>query len=299
MVKLSTNFKPILMIAGAAMLWWSCGEQSVRSSEEMSDMDVDSTRTSIVNVSGKLFSIPSPIQTAILIKDSKTPYNRDVLNDPKNVSNYASNTSRALNLGVYGTEMAYTSLFDDGQASLRYYKAVDELANGLGIKGAIDAALVQRLGANVGNSDSLLILSGKFYEEADRYLKENERYDIAALVLAGGWVESSYLTALAAKGGNMEAKQRLAEQYGAVKTLSEVLKSVADSEFAKGAFMKGIEELETIYSQLEVKYTYMEPVTNPEKKLTVIKSETKFEMNDEQVQLISDKINALRAEIIR
>ncbi len=288
-----------LTVIAAGILLSSCGEQSVRSSDDMLDVHVDSVKTSIVNVSGKLFSIPSPIQTAILIRDSKSPYDKSVLNKPQNASNYQTNTLRAINLGVYGTEMAYASLFDDGQSALQYYKAVDMLATELGIKGAIDQDLVYRLGANAGNSDSLLILSGRFYEEADNYLKVNERFDIAALVLTGGWIESTYLTALTANKGNQQARDRLAEQKSAIKTLTEVLNTAADAEFRKGDILKSIEELKTMYNDVNSRYTFQDPVTDENKKKTIIHSETKFELSDEQLASITEKIKALRTQIIQ
>jgi len=287
------------MVIAAGVLISSCGEQSVRSSDEMLDVELDSAKTSIINVSGKLFSIPSPIQTAILIRDSKSPYDKSVLNNPQNASKYQTNSLKAINLGVFGTEMAYASLFDDGQSALQYYKAVDMLANDLGIKGAIDQDLVYRLGANAGNSDSLLILSGRFYEEADNYLKVNERFDIAALVLTGGWIESTYLTALTANNGNQQARDRLAEQKTAIKTLSDVLVTATDPEFQKGDILKAIEELQMIFNELQAKYTFREPVTDAAKKTTVIHSESKYEMSDEQLATITEKITALRTQIIQ
>lgn len=295
---LKNQSKPLFAILSAALFLASCGEQTVQKSDDVSVVEIDSTKTSIVNVSGKLFSIPSPIQTAILIRDSKTPYNADVLNNPQNASNYSTNVAMAINLGIYGTEMAYASLYDDGQSALRYYKVVDEMANELGIKGAIDQNLVNRLGNNIGNADSLLFLSGRFYEEADIYLKANDRLEIAALVLLGGWIESSYLTALAASNGNTEARTRLAEQQNSIKTLTKVLETVGSTEFAKGPIMKSIKELNGLYSELRMSYTYVAPVTNAETKTTVIASESTYDISNEQLAAITEKLNALRSQVI-
>jgi hypothetical protein len=281
-----------------ALLVSACGEQSVQKSDDLTVVKIDSTKTSIVNVSGKLFSIPSPIQTAILIRDSDAPYQSEVLNSPANAQNYATNTARAINLGVYGTEMAYASLFDDGQSALKYYKVVDDMANELGIKGAIDAGLVARLGSNIGNADSLLILSGNFYKAADTYLKENDRLEIAALVLLGGWVESSYLTALSANAGDAGARTRLAEQKNAVKTLATVLETVAGKEFTKGEIMQSIRELNGLFGEITTTYAFVAPVTNPETKTTKIASKTNYEISDAQVVAITEKLNALRTQII-
>lgn len=280
-------------------VFFSCDEQTVGRNGDLKNIQLDSTKTNLVSVAGKLFSIPSPIQTAILIKKSNTPYNRQALNDPANVSNYSTKNLQALNMGIYGTEMAYTSLYDDSQWSLRYYKAVENLADELEIKGALNPSLVKRLGNNLGNTDSLLFLSGKFYAAADTYLKENERYDLAALILTGGWVEASYLTALSANTGNEDARKRLAAQKKTVTTLCEVLQSVADKQFNSGTTMTQLDSLKIIYRSVKQDYTYKKPETNPETKTTVINSESNFQLTDDELADITGRIERIRASIIQ
>ena len=280
-----------------SILMISCDEETVSSNSDIKNVALDSTKTSFVNIAGKLFSIPSPIQTAILIKNSGIPYNREALNNPANTSNYVSKNSRALNLGIFGTDMAYSSLYDDSQQAIRYFKAVENLAEALEVKGALSPSLIKRLGTNVGNADSLLFLSGKFYEAADQYLKENERYDLAALILAGGWIEATHLTALAANTGNSEARQRLAEQKKAIGTLCDVLRSASDDAFKSGTTMVQLDSLNGIYRKVENDYTYKKPETDPERKITVITSQSSFDLTDEQLAEISKRIERIRASI--
>ena len=291
------TFFSILGLFGLSLS--SCDELTVSKNSELKNIEIDSTKTNLVNVAGKLFSIPSPIQTAILIKDSDVPYNREVLNDPASVTNYSTKNERALNLGVYGTEMAYTSLYDDNQWSLRYYKAIEKLSEELEIKGALSPTLVKRLGNNIGNTDSLLFLSGKFYEAADQYLKENERYELAALILTGGWVESNYLTALSANAGNEPARERLAAQKKTINTLCDVLHSSTDSQFKSGITMKQLDSLKNAYSTVKHAYTFVKPETNAETKTTIINSESKFNLTDEELADISARIERIRNSIIK
>ena len=195
--------------------------------------------------------------------------------------------------------MAYTSLYDDNQWSLRYYKAIENLAEELEIKGALSPTLVKRLGNNIGNTDSLLFLSGKFYEAADQYLKENERFELAALILTGGWVESSYLTALTAKSGNEPARQRLAAQKKTISTLCEVLHSSTDSQFKSGSLMMQLDSLKNAYRSVKQDYTYIKPETNAETMTTIINSESKFNLTDEELADITARIERIRKSIIK
>jgi len=280
-----------------AFVLTSCDEKTVERSSSAEVTDIDSTKASILNVSGKLFSIPSPIQTALLIRNSDEVYRRETLTDPGNYDELSTKKMQAMNLGVFGTDMAYSSLYSDGQAALRYFKAIENLANALGVNAALDAKLIRRLGNNVGNSDSLMFLTGRFYESADAYLKNNERYDIASLVLLGGWVESSYLTAGAAVIGNEAAKRRLAEQKDAVNTLKEVIELTVDDTFKKTDLFVTLDSIATLYEGIDHSYRYMEPETMADQKTTIIKSKSEFNLDDEELNEVHRLLTSARTQI--
>lgn len=277
----------------------SCDEETVRSSSEMGNMKLDSTKTNLVNVAGKLFSIPSPVQTTLLIKKTDAPYDREMLSSTSLISRFVSKNDRALNLGIYGADMAYTSIYNDTQKSLGYYKVIENLAEELELKGALNPELMQRLGNNIGNSDSLLYLSGKFYEATDTYLKENERYDLATMILTGGWVETAYLTATVAQSGNDEARNRLAEQKTTIAKLCDVLKTSGDDKFVNSAVMATLDSLNQDFEEVEIHYNYIPSETYADKKTTFINGHSDFILTDDLLIKISGKINRIRALITK
>ncbi len=285
-------------LAIAALIISSCGERSAQKGDSVKDVKIDSTKSSIVNVSGKLFSIPSPIQTALLIKESDAPYNKDVLSNPKNADKYTAKFDRALNLGIYGADMAYTSFYEDPQESIKYFRALDLLSENLEIKGAVDAGIIKRLSSNLENPDSLLILSGKFYEAADIYLKENERADVAALILTGTWIESTMLTARAAKGDNKNAFARLAQQKKSINTICDVLASLNSDGMIPQNFIGQLDSLKSSFANVSREYEYNEPVTYADTKTTRITSTSTYEMSDSVFTDISDRLTRMRNEII-
>lgn len=291
--RISITFSALLLL----YLFSACGEQGLRSGDEVLQVHIDSTKSTLIGVSGKLFSIPSPIQTAMLIKEANVGYNATALHDPGTVDQYQNKLAQALNLGVYGTAMAYASLYDDGQAALRYFKAVDKLSNNLDIKGAIDANLIKRLGANVGNADSLLVLSGQFYRDADGYLKENDRIDIAAYVLLGGWVEATYLTALAANEGTEASRTRIAEQKVTVQTLLDVMESTGDKEYKSGKLHSSLKDMAAVYKEVSKTYTYVEPEVQADRKMTLVKSTSTYTISDDQLNRITELLTEMRNQI--
>ncbi len=56
-------------------------------------------------------SIPSPLEITTLIQEGGAIYNRDEMNDDDNVSQYATNFKKAVNLGIYGTDLGYANIY--------------------------------------------------------------------------------------------------------------------------------------------------------------------------------------------
>lgn len=293
------NFRVLSIVFFSSILLFviSCGEKSLEKSQKEKTIVLDSVKSNIVSVSGELFSIPSPIQTAILIKDSRGIYQPELLNNPSHYSTYETNAEKAMNLGVYGTDMAYSSLYESGQDAISYFKAIDYLAEDLGIRSAISPQLIKRLGANVDNADSLLYLTGRFYEEGDAYLKKNKRYDIAGLILLGGWIESSYLTAQSAIAGDKSAANRLAQQKQSSATLMKVLSRTTDRNFQKSHLYLVLDSIEAAYDQVESTYEFKLPETQTAEKRTVVKSRTNFVVSDSLLHSISNLLYSARTKI--
>lgn len=293
------NFRvlPIVLFSGILLFAISCGEKSLEKSEGTKTLSLDSVKSNIVNVSGVLFSIPSPIQTAILIKESEADYKPELLNDAKSYSNYETNAQKAMNIGVYGTDMAYSSLYQDGQKALSYYEAIGNLAKDLGISSAISPELMKRLGANADNPDSLVYLISQFYEESDAYLKKNERYDIASLVILGGWIESSHLTAQSAIDGNKDARDRVAQQKKSSSTIVKALGITTDDNFKKSELYQVLDSIEEAYANVQSTYAFENPETDPSKKVTAIKSKTDYQVSDSLLHSIANLLESARTKI--
>src|SRR5687767_9258421 len=56
----------------------------------------DTVKTTVFNVSGELFSVPSPIQTALLIQKSGVTYDKAILHASNKVNTYSTDYLRAL-----------------------------------------------------------------------------------------------------------------------------------------------------------------------------------------------------------
>ena len=84
-----------------------------------------------------LYSVPSHIEMMNLVEDANIPFKVDFLNKSENAANYSTVKSQAFNLGVYGTDLAYISIFEQSQEVIKYFAAIKSLSDELGVADVI------------------------------------------------------------------------------------------------------------------------------------------------------------------
>lgn len=295
------TFPKIKMVAAVMALFvlQSCVESSEKEDKEdneITEVEQETDQSSVVNVSGNLFSIPSPVETALLIESSGADYDASLPNAPQNLSNYISETDKGLVMGVYGADLAYSSIFEKNQEALSYLGAVEKLATDLDLINAVDQSIVKRFSQNMGNRDSMLVLSSSFFRSTDLYLKENKRDDIATLVLIGGWVEGMYL-AYNSVEGNEAVRQRIAEQKKSLENIVELTNELGD-KVQVGPLQEKLMELNKTFEGIESTYEFQRPETDAAKKLTTLKSTTTFNMSEEQLNEVGNQLEVIRNHIV-
>ncbi|MEO6304085.1 MAG: hypothetical protein ABIP51_13025 [Bacteroidia bacterium] len=289
--------KNVLALTIAVTLLSSCGgDKKDEGKDEIVDT-VDTVKTSVVNVGGELFSVPSPIQTALLIQKSGIIYDKSILHSSNKVNTFSTDYAKSINLGIYGADLGYVSLYNQTQDALGYLASVKQLADKLGISAAFDASTMERIKNNVTNKDSMMVLVGIAYRGSDAYLKNNQRSSVSSLILCGGWIESMHFSVTAYKTKPTEGVRfRIAEQKQALGSLIKILGSSTEPEVV--ALTAQLADLSKIYDGIQFKYNFVEPVTDTTKKLTYINSTTEVIVSDEQIALITDKIKEIRNKII-
>lgn len=288
----------IFSLITASFVFSGCGGDSGKTEEEKEGAKLDSARATLFQVGDELFSIPSPIQTAVLIKATGANFDKEMLNDASRAATYSTRVQRSLNLGVYGADLAYITMYDQTQAAISYLNASRKIADELGVSSAFDEAMLNRFQANLGRKDSLLILVAEAYRSSDSYLKNNERDDVGSLILAGGWIEALYFATQVAKTtNNPEVNRRIGEQKNTLENLIKLLQKYNNNE----EFAEIVDELINLYSlfdEVEYVYTFEKPVTDANKKLTVVNSKSDIKISAEQLEAINMKIGEIRNIII-
>ncbi len=289
--------KNVLAAVIAVVFLTSCGDPKKEDGKDELVETKDTVLNTVVNVGGELFSVPSPIQTALLIQKSGITYDKSILHASNKVNTFTTDYSKSLNLGIYGADLGYVSLYNQTQDALGYLASVKQLAYKLGISAAFDASTMERIKNNVTNKDSMMVLVGIAYRGSDAYLKNNQRSNVSSLILTGGWIESMHFSVTAYKSKPTEGVRfRIAEQKQALSSLLKILGSSTEPEVV--ALTAQLSELSKIYDGIQFKYNFVEPVTDTTKRLTYINSTTEVIVSDEQIALITDKIKEIRNKII-
>ena len=252
------------------------------SEEEVSLNEEEST--TLVKVNNKIFSIPSPLQTALLIKDCEVKYQKELLNNSSNYERYATSFSKALNLGVYGANLGYATIYDQKQDAFGYMKSVKLLTEDLGIADVFTSQMMERLNKNFNDKDSLLAMISGAYANTNSYLNNNEQNDISALVLLGGWVEGLFITTeIYRLTQKEEIKQRIGEQKTSLARLQELLSTYDDSAEYK-SLIADLKKLSETYDGVTFVNTMVQATTDSKKRLTTINCQTEIKITDKQIE---------------
>ncbi|MBK7669194.1 MAG: hypothetical protein IPJ32_18730 [Sphingobacteriaceae bacterium] len=221
------NLKYFILPIATGLILSSCGGDD---NKDEIENNIDSTKTESVEntpVSETFFQVPSPGEMLTFIKmvGGKNNKNTSFLNSPDNQKNYTDAKSKALNFGIYSCDLSYCSIFEIGAEALKYFKSVKTMGDQIGVSSAIKPETMKRLEGNVGNSDSLAVITDDVYFSSFETLENGKQGTTLALMVAGGWIESLYIaTNLAKYEANSPIIERLADQKYTLENLIEFLK---------------------------------------------------------------------------
>lgn len=261
------------------------------------DTVVEQPGSGIVKVGGRLFNVPSPVQTALLFRKLGVAYDKSLLLPSEQASKLTGRGSKALAMGMYGADLAYATIHKDGTRSIATLGLIERLSTELELGNAFDAALLERFKRNVANEDSLLALNGVAFRAADAYLQENGRNDVSVLVLTGGWIESLYLMVNAGDAKNADAiSGRVGEQKRTLDDLVKALEAMQDT--ALQPLLAELRSLQAAYQGVTTAYSFEKPVTDVKTKTTHINSITTVTVTPEQMKAIAAQVNKMRTLIL-
>jgi len=289
-----------LILVISILIFNECGSRSNK--EQTSDLKENGkidTLSMLVKFENSLFPLPSPYQAATLIKKKNISFDENITSSLDNYNKLTTAFKKALNLGVYGTDLSYLNMYDRTPESISYLSVIKKLSDQLGISSSFDESFFASVENNINNKDSILILLSKTYRSTDSYLRVNDRKNIGALILAGGWVESLYiLTKIGKSTNDREIINRIGEQKHPLDNLIEILTPYYYKSQEFSTLIDGLIDLAYDFDGVIFTYSYKEPRVDVDNKIMYINSESRVVMSEYHLETVSKKIEAIRKQII-
>lgn len=290
-----------MLFSVSLLIGCSSGKDKSKDSDNLVTVDsleIDEQLIQDVKAVKEIFySLPSPLETAMILKQAGAKYNEELMNSTENVTNYVTNKSMALNLGIYTTDLSYASLFDQTQATINYMNAAKKMAEGLGILNAIDEDVIERLEANINNRDVIMDIISETIMNSSSFFEENDRQAMSTIVLVGGWIEGLHiatnLVGPDADLNNNELVNRIIDQKLTLTTVISLLEENADNEDV-ATVMTNVNELKAIFDKIEISTSKIEPVTDEETQVTTLKSKTTVSMSPKTYNELKEKVKVIR-----
>lgn len=249
-----------------------------------------------------LHRIPSPLEISVLLKESGKKYDAAFLNSPDNASRYNTNYKKALNLGVYGTDLGYTNIYEQSQDGIRYMSSIRELANELNIGQFFEMETVGRLVSNSNNLDSLLLITTQNFNDINSYLQSENRSHLSVLLLTGGWLEALHITCEVAKVNpdNEQLKETIGAQKIILDNILHLLSFYKDSDRNMAALFTDLEALRESFKNVTITTIYQPSTYEVVDGVMVVKdnSSSSVEITKADIDSIRSTTQNIRTKII-
>jgi len=307
---INLRFIHLIFLAGLLLMNGACksGKNRMQKDDGLGSFLTEEDIFDDIDKAKKIFySLPSPLETAMLLKSAGISYNEQLLNDLAGVDKYSTKKSKAMNLGIYTTDLSFASLFDQAQTSLKYMDVTKKLANDMGINDAVDEETMKRLEQNLNNRDIVMDVISETFLNTSSFLKENDQQDVAAMVLVGGWIEGLYLgTQMIGNAGisNNKLVDRIAEQKLSFSIVERMLQDNKVNQ--KGQenvdiieLINELHRLKMAYDQIEVQTSAVKVDQKDTLSGSVLKSQTKVKVSPEAFKELQAAVESLRNNFVQ
>ena len=140
-----------------------------------------------------LYPLPTPFEMTKMLNDIGATYSTKNLNPTAKVDKYFKENQKAVNLGIYGADLAYVSTYQQQQDVQVYLNAIKKLADQLGITYDYSKLLSDEYKEKFNNKDSLTKIVTNTIYDTYYYLDQKSNPDLAVTMVTGMWVELMYI----------------------------------------------------------------------------------------------------------
>ena len=295
--------KIIILAAFTGLFLVGCNNDSKKESNDLASDSAIMNNTSKISeddVLNMISAIPNPVEMSSLLHKSGVVFSSDLLNPPDNVGKYNTNFKKALNLGIYGTDLVHMNIYDKAISSMLYLKNIKDLASDLKIEQFFDYSTLNRLSQNNKNIDSVLLITSRGFDRMNQFLQESKRTNISVLVGLGTWIESMYLASNYQKANNKEEiLKRIAGQKYILEMVLQMLERYNKDENIK-LLIQDLVPLKKEFDKVTTTFEYAAPTQTVQNGQKVVQDNSKstIKITDETFKGITEAVNKIRIKVI-
>jgi hypothetical protein len=172
----------------------SCRSCKSKGNNEQKQIEMEDIEDFKDELEQAIYPLPNSADVIRLLTELEVGYMVGVSNSVDNVNNYITSVSRAINLGIYGADLSYATLYNMNQDVINFLDAIRALASDLHMSRLYDRNLYDNIKTNFDDKDKLVELLSDAFNGTYGYLTENDQQPLALMVVAGAWVEGMYIT---------------------------------------------------------------------------------------------------------
>jgi hypothetical protein len=246
-------------------------------------------------------SLTSPVEIANLLLSREIPYSSAFITPSVDPGNMITEFDKAIGLGFLGADLGYLNMYEKTAANPGILESIGKLSNDLGVAQMFDQKAIKRLSGERSNADSLIFISLESFTRIDKYLKDDGRDHLSALMIIGAWIEGQYLaTRVITQSNDKVLKERIGEQkiiLGDIVLLASEYCNRSD-EFRQ--LCEDLRKLNDVYSDIRITYSKTDPDSVIKNGALVITQAEKseVEITDDQLAEIIEITGEIRNKLV-
>jgi hypothetical protein len=245
-----------ILISSLAILTSCTSCKDRTAGKEQKKVEQEQVKTIENQIETNVYPLPTSASVIKTLTELEVGYIIGLSNPVENTKKYFSGTTRAINLGVYGADLSYATLYNIQQEVINYLNAIRSLSNELNMSKIYNEDLYEKIKANFDNRDELVKILTTAFNDTYAYLTENDQQPLALLVVGGAWVEGMYLTTNVTDAAFQAAKfsRVLLEQKKSFELFLEITKPYL-SDPSVGDFVKLLDPVRKTYDGIGTSLT--------------------------------------------
>ena len=187
-------FAKSIIVLSVLVALVSCRQASNNTESDVVDANEELGFGTEEQIEEVFYRFPAPEEMLNYFNEDDFSFTPHILQPTEKAKQFIDSRSQAYNLGVYMSDLAYLTLFNQSQETHEYMMAIYDMTEKLRVSSAFDFSLIKRMEENIGNMDSLKSISYLAMNRLNTYLEQNHKETTFLLISIGGYIETMYLS---------------------------------------------------------------------------------------------------------